>query len=106
MTIAVSYAEPSGVAVLAAVRERKPPFSPDECVAEFAALMRAYGVSEVVGDRWGGAFVAEAFAKHGMTYVVSERTKSELYGEFLPLLNSRRVELLDHAKMIEQLLSS
>ena len=105
MTIAFSHAESSGVAVLDAIRERKPQFSPDDCVEEFAQLLRAYRVTEVVGDRWGGAFVSEAFEKRGVRYVVSERVKSELYREFLPLLNSRRVELLDHQEMLVQLLS-
>ena len=61
MTLAVSRCESNGVAVLDAVRERKPQFSPDDCVAEFAQLLRAYRVSEVVGDRWGGSFVSESF---------------------------------------------
>src|SRR5262249_32943467 len=32
------------------------------------------------------------------------RPKSELYRELLPLVNSRRVELLDHPRLISQLL--
>jgi hypothetical protein len=32
-------------------------------------------------------------------------TKSELYGELLPLLNSGRIELLDNAKLVTQLAS-
>ena len=43
-------------------------------------------------------------AKHGVTYEPSERSKSELYGAFLPLLNSGRVRLLDVARLHAQLL--
>jgi hypothetical protein len=105
MTLAISHCESNGVAVLDAVRERKPQFSPDDCVAEFVQLLRSYRVTEVVGDKWGGSFVSESFNKHGVGYRVSERTKTEIYREFLPLLNSRRVELLDHQRMLVQLLS-
>ena len=35
---------------------------------------------------------------------MSERTKSEIYGELLPLLNSGRLELLDLPRLITQLL--
>jgi hypothetical protein len=38
-----------------------------------------------------------------MTYEQSERPKSQIYGELLPLLNSGRVELLDHARLVAQL---
>jgi hypothetical protein len=37
--------------VLDAVRERKQPFSPEDVVAEFAALLKSYGVTKVTGDR-------------------------------------------------------
>jgi hypothetical protein len=36
-------------------------------------------------------------------YEVSERSKSEIYVDLLPLLNSRRIELLDHPKLTGQL---
>ena len=38
-----------------------------------------------------------------MAYRTSEKTKSEIYFGLLPLLNSNRVELLDHAKLVSQL---
>jgi hypothetical protein len=45
----------------------------------------------------------ERFAQHGVNYQVSDKTKSDLYLELLPLLNAGRVELLDHPKLIAQL---
>jgi hypothetical protein len=35
--------------------------------------------------------------------VPSEKTTSDLYREFLPLVNSQKVELLDHPKAISQI---
>jgi hypothetical protein len=36
------------------------------------------------------------FQKHGVNYEPAEKTKSQLYQECLPLINSRAVDLLDH----------
>jgi hypothetical protein len=48
--------------------------------------------------------VAERFrVVSGIAYEPSERTKSQIYLEFLPLLNSGRVELLDNPRLISQL---
>lgn len=102
MTMAVAHLEPDGTAVLDAVRERRPPFSPDEVTQEFAELMKAYGVSRCHGDRYAGMWPRERFAVHGISYEISERTKSQIYQEFLPALNGRRVRLLDHPRMISQ----
>ncbi len=82
--------------VQAFVRIRKPPFNPDEVVREFSETLKIYGVSRVTGDRYSGEWCVQAFQKHGIRYENSERNKSEIYGEFLPLVMQGRVELLDH----------
>jgi hypothetical protein len=46
MTLAISHAE-KNVAVLDAIREVKPPFSPESVVAEFSALLASYRISSV-----------------------------------------------------------
>lgn len=94
-TLAVAHREGSDRAVLDAVRERRPPFSPDGVVAEYAALLRSYGIDEVTGDRYAGEWPREAFRQHGITYQPSEKVKSDLYRELLPAVNAGRVELLD-----------
>src|SRR5262249_28240843 len=45
------------------------------------------------------------FSKRGITYQIAEKSKSDLYVAFLPLLNSRRIDLLDHPAAINQLCS-
>ena len=94
MTLAIAHHE-NGHGVLDALREFRPPFSPEAVVADCAALLKAYKVSDVVGDRYAGEWPREQFSKLGVTYVVSERVKSDIYRDCLPLLNSSRVELLD-----------
>ena len=81
----------------------KPPFSPESVVSEFARLLKAYRVSSVTGDRFGGEWPREQFLKLGIRYEVSGKAKSDLYRDFLPLVNSRRVDLLDHARLVAQL---
>jgi hypothetical protein len=85
------------------VREERPPFSPADVVAEFARLLKTYRVGSVVGDRYAGEWPRERFREHGVDYEPAEKTRSELYGELLPLLNSGSVELLDHPRLIAQL---
>jgi hypothetical protein len=102
MTLAIAHCE-GDMAILDVVREVRPPFSPDAVVKDFAELLGRYRVREVTGDRWGGEFVHEQFENRGVPYRVSDRTKSELYKELLPLLNSRRVELLDLPRLSAQL---
>jgi len=102
MTLAIAHAEGER-AVLDAVRERRPPFSPEDVVREFATLLATYRVSTVVGDRYGGEWPAERFREHGITYEPAERPKSDIYREVLPILNSGRAELLDLPRLTTQL---
>jgi hypothetical protein len=89
--------------VLDLLREVRPPFSPEAVVEEISKTVKRYRISRVVGDRWGSGFVCEQFRKHGVAYHPSERTKSEIYTEFLPLVNSRVCDLLDHPRLLAQL---
>lgn len=102
MTLAVAHEE-GGRAVLDALRECRPPFSPEAVVAEFAATLRAYGLRRVTGDRYAGAWVRERFAAAGVEFSPAPSTKSELYLELVPALNSGRVELLDDVRLAAQL---
>jgi hypothetical protein len=104
MTCAIAHFDrASGRVVLDAVRERRPPFSPDGVVQEFAELLKAYRCNKVTGDRYAGEWPRERFRTHGITYECSEKPKSDLYRDLLPLLNSGRTELLDHARLTAQL---
>jgi hypothetical protein len=53
MTLAIAHQE-KDIAILDVLRERKPPFSPDSVTAEFAELMKDYGVTKAQSDKWGG----------------------------------------------------
>ena len=103
MTLAVAHIDATGLAVLDAVREIKPPFSPDAVVEEFCALLKSYGIARVTGDAYAGEWPRERFAVHGIAYDLSRTNTSAIYSEFLPALNARRVQLLDLPRLTGQL---
>ncbi len=103
MTLAIAHREDER-AVLDCVRERRPPFSPESAVTEFAETLKAYHVHTVRGDRYAGLWPQERFRERGIMYEVAQQSKSDLYRELLPLLNSGQVELLDDPRLLTQLL--
>lgn len=106
MAIAISHLDYNrDTVVIDAIRWFKPPFSPEIVVQDFARVLKTYNVSTIVGDRYGGEWPREQFSKFGITYEPSSKTKSELYTDLLPLINSARIALLDQAKAINQLLA-
>jgi hypothetical protein len=103
MTLAIAHREDDGVAVLDCVREVRAPFSPEIVVEDFCFTLKRYGATKVTGDRYAGEWPAEQFAKRNVTYEPSERVKSDIYRDTLPLLNSRKVQLLDNRRLLSQL---
>jgi hypothetical protein len=104
MTVALAYNDLARQAVVvAALREVPAPFGPEAVVEEFAKLLKSYRCFSVVGDRYAGAWPVEQFHKFGVRYESSARPKSELYTDLLPLINSARIELLDHPRLLNQL---
>jgi hypothetical protein len=105
-TLAIAHTERRNgidVEVLDAVREARPPFSPETVCGDFATVIRSYGVGAATSDRWGGQFPIEQMSKLGVHVEPCAKPKSDLYRELLPLINSARVELLDDARLVAQL---
>ena len=100
-TVVVAHREKDRV-IQDAVREFRPPFSPDATCAEIAGFLKTYKLRTVTGDRYAGEWVVERFRQHGIRYVASKKTKSELYVDVLAIINSGRADLLDHPKTINQ----
>jgi hypothetical protein len=89
--------------VIDALREVTPPFSPEQVTEDFSKLLHSYHVTTIQGDRYGGIWPVEQFGRFAILYEQSAAPKSDLYRDLLPLLNSCRIELLDHPKLIQQL---
>ena len=103
LTLAVGHLGRNAVCVLDALLECRPPFDPEQAVAQCAALLRRYGVAKIIGDRYAGEWPRARFAEHGIEFEQSARPKSDLYHDLLPLLNARRIELLNLPRLSAQL---
>jgi hypothetical protein len=104
MTLAVAHKN-SDCVILDRVLEFRPPFAPSEVVAQCAAVLKTYRVHRIRADRYAGDWPTEAFSKHGITCEPADRSKSDIYRDFLPLITSKRALLLDDQRMIAQLCS-
>ena len=103
MTLAIAHRDKFGAGILDCIRECRPPFSPESVVDEFCSALKQYHISKVCGDRYAGEWPRERFRMCGVTYELSEKPKSDIYRDMLPLLNSRKVQLLDDRRLISQL---
>jgi hypothetical protein len=108
MVVAIAHPEwrgiaPAPVAVLDAVLEARPPFSPVAVAAEFAATLAAYGIVRLVSDRFAGEWVREVFKVHHVIVDQVAEPKSAIYLEALPLFASGRADLLDLPRLRLQL---
>lgn len=101
-TMAIAHRDSDKV-VIDAIRSRKPPFSPEAVVEEFCTLLKSYRIHQVTGDRYAGEWPREQFSKRGVLYKPASKTKSELYRDMLPLLNSYRIELPDDGQLVKEL---
>ena len=72
-------------------------------VREVCAIVKRYGLSSVVGDRYAAGWVRERFRAEGVRYIDAELDKSTIYIEVEPLFAQGRVELLDHPQLIREL---
>jgi hypothetical protein len=102
-TMAVAHRDRNRGIVVDALREVRPPFSPDAVVCDFSALLKIYRVTQVSGDRYAGEFPRELFRKHGIRYLCAEKTKSDLFRDLLPLLNAGHIILPKSERLVSQL---
>jgi hypothetical protein len=85
--------------VLNLIRATRSPFDPSEAVKDYSQVLKAYGLSNALGDNYGGEWPKSEFAKHGITYELCDKAKSELYLAAIPVFTSKRLELLDIEKL-------
>jgi hypothetical protein len=104
MTLAICHrlSDGSRAVVLDVLRERKPRFVPQDVVHEFAALLKAYGITEVWGDKYAGGFHSDEWRRNGIVFKPSENDTSENYIRWLSLLLSSRAKLLDNKTLRSQ----
>jgi len=103
-TAAIAHDE-AGTAVLDCLIEVKAPMSTSEAVAQIAGVLKSYGLTTITGDRYAAQFTIDAFASCGIKYRQSDRDRSTIYTDILPMLMSGRVRLLDDRTMVRQFAS-
>jgi hypothetical protein len=89
--------------IIDAIREIRPPFSPEAVIDDFATLLKTYRIARVVGDRYAGEFPRELFRKRGIHYVCAAKSKSDLFRDLLPMLNSGSICLPKSDRLVNQL---
>lgn len=103
-SFAVGIAHMDGERVmLDCVRAWRPPFNPSSVIHECAELLKRYRLSETTGDRYAPGFVSEGFRLNQIHYRPSERDRSAIYLELLPMVNAQQVVLLDRPDLVKEL---
>ena len=102
-SFAIAIASRGPPHMLHVVRERKPRFVPAQVIAEYAELLKPYGITEVQGDKYAIGFHEQEWMRHGIRFVACERTTSENYLHCLPLLLAGNVRLVDSLTLRNQL---
>jgi hypothetical protein len=104
--LAIAHRDTEGRAILDRIMDQgqRPPFDPRKAVERFVNVLKEYGLRSVVGDAYAGQTFQQDFQSRGISYRVSELSKSEIYEEVEPLLNGGRIVLLDNANLESQLL--
>jgi hypothetical protein len=100
-TAAIAHTE-DDIAVLDALIEIPAPLDPASATKIVAQFLAAYGLREATGDRYAANWVVSEFDRCGVYYNHSDRDRSSLYLDTLPLFTSGRARLLDVPRLISQ----
>lgn len=79
------------------------PFNPQSVVAEMAPLLHEYRINQITSDRYGGAWVTDAFESVGIRVAPSTKSASELHLGLVPAVNSQRLELPNEPTLLREL---
>jgi hypothetical protein len=103
-TVCVAHQEKdSGRIIADAVRGTRPPFDPNEVTRGYAELCKQYRITALHGDNYSASWVETAFKDAGLRYIVSDKPKSQLYLESLPLFTRQAISLPDHPQLLREL---
>jgi hypothetical protein len=102
--IGISFKDEHGNAVSVCGRDIRSP-NVESVAAEFSAIIKSYGLSIAYADDYGQQWSKSAFARYGIELRSSPYTRSEIYLNVLPQLNSGKVKLLDLPRLRQQLLA-
>lgn len=94
-----------GTAVLDALVEIKAPFNPETATRDIAIVLKSYNIRKTTADRYAAQWVVSAFARSGITLSHSERDRSAIYMDVLPLFTAGKAQLIDNPRLAQQFYS-
>jgi hypothetical protein len=100
--ICIGHAE-RGRFIADVVRGRAAPHDPGEVCAEYAGLLRDFGLKAVIGDAYSAEWPVRAFASCGVDYIRAGKPKSQIYLESLPYWNRALISIPDVPKLSKEL---
>ena len=103
-TMAIGYRDGERI-IIARAEERLSPFTPSTIVAEFAAILKAYGLSTATSDTHASGWVEDAFRKLNVLINITKTTKSSIYLQFAGLLAMGKLSLLQSDRATAQFLA-
>lgn len=105
-TLSICHWDPKKRKVVQDVlRVRKPPFKVKEVTKEYCGVLHKYRCGFVYGDHYAGEWPREEFAVYQISYEPSDATKTDIFRDFLPILNNHDIELLDNDVLFDELIS-
>lgn len=75
-------------------------------VRNFSAMVKSFGLYQVVGDKFAGNWCSKEFGEHGIKYIPTAepyRTKNDIYSMFEPIVMTQAIEMLDNERLKLQL---
>jgi hypothetical protein len=98
MVLAIGHISRRGTCVLDAILEFPGASDINLVVEGFVALLRRFGIEKFKGDKYAREWPVARFREAGIEFIQDARPKSDIYIDFLSLINAKRIELLDHKR--------
>lgn len=86
---------------------RENPLSPEVRIAQIAVMCRKYKIATITTDQYHDVSLQELALAHDLTvepYYLNAKIKKQVWGEFVAMLNTGSVKLLDHAELLEEMM--
>jgi hypothetical protein len=100
-TLAIGHREDDDF-VVDLIRGTRGRHDPAAVTAEYARVLKFYGISKIVGDCYAAAWCSGAWRSNGITYEQSELTRSEIFLEVEPLFVRGVVRMPDHPVLLRE----
>ena len=104
-TMAISHLSPDGRVIVDRVEERFPPLNPQNVVEEFAQILKAYRISQVVSDKYSGNWSSGSWRKSGIIQIDTDLNKNQIYIEAQAIFAMGRAALPNNDRLKKQFLS-